>query len=165
MATLQGLLQLWRERAPRERRILLAGAAFLAIATTYAALIAPAASGVARLQRLLPQVRDQAAQLEALVVEARELRAKPPAANPGAGDARTALDKSLESAALPVARRSAAANGDVRLNFTNVPYARWTAWLAASEQAFGVRAVSVRAKPGETAGNADIELTLRVPRS
>jgi len=158
-------MQFWSERAPRERRILTLGGAFLALLVLYLVFIDPAVSGVARLQRLLPQTRAQAAQLEALVAEAKDLRKIPPAAAPGAADARASVDKSLESAGLQAAHKDAAANGDLRFTFVNVPYAKWTIWLAATERTLGVHAVSVRVKANSTAGNADIELSLRLPRT
>jgi len=49
--------------------ILLAGAAIVLFALAYWLLIEPPVSGIARLQRVLPQTRVQAAQLAALLAE------------------------------------------------------------------------------------------------
>ena len=159
------IVQFWSERAPREQRILAIGGAVLAAIVLYLAFIEPAASGVAKLERLLPQTRAQAAQLEAMVAEAKALRSLPPAATPGSLDARSALDKSLDAAGLKPSRNVPLANGDLHLTFVNVPYSKWTTWLAASERTLGVHAVAVSAKANSTAGNADIELSLRLPRA
>ncbi|SPE31791.1 putative General secretion pathway protein M [Burkholderiales bacterium] len=159
------LVQFWSERAARERQILATGAVFLALLVLYLVLVEPAASAILQLQRSLPQTRAQAAQLEALVAEAKSLRSLPPVAAPGAADARSALDKSLESAGLKAARNAPLANGDLRLTFVNVPFGKWTTWLSATEHALGVHAVAVHVKASATAGNADIELSLRLPRA
>ena len=165
MDIMSSLVRFWSERAPRERRILLLGAAFVAALVLFLVLVEPAVGGIVRLERLLPQTRTQAAQLEALVAEARGLRNLAPAAAPAAADARSALDKSLEEAGLKPARSTPLASGDVRINFLNVAFGRWTAWLATAERTLGVHAVAVSVKASATAGNADIELSLRLPHA
>jgi len=157
--------QFWAERQPRERQVLAAGAAFLALLLCYLLLIDPALTGIARLQRLLPQTRAQAGELEALVGEAKRLRAQPPVAAPGAGDARAALYASLDAAGLVAARNAPLSNGDLRLSFANVPYARWATWLVGAERTLGVHAVAVSVKATATPGNTDIELSVRLPRA
>jgi len=159
------LRQFWLERAPRERQLLLAGAVFLAAVLLYLVAIQPAVSGVARLQRVLPQTRLQAAQLEALVTEAKSLRAQPSVAAAGQADARASLDASLLAAGLPTSNNAPIVNGEVRLVFTNVPFGKWAAWLAGAERTLGVHAAAVRLKAAAAAGAADIELTLRLPHA
>ncbi|HXY22328.1 MAG TPA: type II secretion system protein GspM [Burkholderiaceae bacterium] len=161
-STLSGF---WSARAPRERRILLAGATFLAALILYLLLVEPAARGIVRLQRLLPQTRTQASRLETLVSEARSLRTLAPVATPVAADARSALDKSLRDAGLKSAHSTVLSNGDLHVSFVNVAYGRWTTWLFAAERTLGVHAVAVSVKASEAAGNADIELSLRLPRA
>lgn len=159
------LAAFWSERAPRERRILVGGGVALALLVLYLALVDPAASGVARLQRGLPQARLRAAELDGLVSEAKSLRNARAEALPGAADARTALTRSLADAGLQPVRNDPVGNGDLRLAFANVSYAKWTSWLANAEQTIGVHAVSVHVKANGTPGNADIELGLRLPRT
>ena len=159
------LARLWFERAPRERRILAAGAAFLVAVVLYLLLIAPAAGGIERLRRLLPQTRAQAAALETLVAEARSLRALAPAAAPNAADSRAALDKSLQEAGLKTSHSTVLPDGDLHLSFVNVSYGRWAAWLAGAEHTLGVHTVAATVKANDTAGNADVELSLRLPRA
>jgi len=159
------LARLWSERAPRERRILGAGAAFLVAIVLYLVLIAPAARGIERLQRLLPQTRAQAAGLETLVAEARSLRALAPVAAPDAADSRAALEKSLRETGLKATHSTVLANGDLHLSFVNVSYGRWSTWLAGAEHTLGVHTVAATVKANDAAGNADIELSLRMPRA
>lgn len=165
MAITATLSQFWSARAPRERRILMASGVFVAALVLYLLLIEPAASGIVRLQRLLPQTRTQAARLEALVAEARSLRTMAPVAAPEAADARTALDKSLHDAGLKSAHSTVLSNGDLHISFVNVAFGRWTTWLFAAERTLGVHAVAVSVKASDTAGSADIELSLRLPRA
>jgi len=165
MAITSTLSGFWSARAPRERQILLGGAAFVTALVLYLLLIEPAASGIVRLQRLLPQTRVQASRLESLVTEARSLRTLAPVATPEAADARSALDKSLRDAGLKSAHTTVLSNGELHLSFVNVAYGRWTTWLFAAERTLGVHAVAVSVKASDTAGNADIELSLRLPRA
>lgn len=159
------LARFWSARVPRERQILVAGAVFLAALIVYLLLIDPAASGIVRLQRALPQTRAQAARLQALVAEARSLRTMAPVATPEASDARSALDKSLREAGLKSAHSTVLSNGDLHMSFVNVAYGRWTTWLFAAEHTLGVHAIAVSVKASDIAGNADIELSLRLPRA
>jgi general secretion pathway protein M len=155
----------WSERAPRERRILTIGAIFLVLLALYLLLVGPAVAGIDRLQRLLPQSLNQAAELEALVAEAKHLRGLAPAAAPGAADARSAVGTALETAGLQASRNTPQANGDLHLTFTNVPYSRWATWLAGVEKNLGVHTSAVTVKASATPGNADIELSLRLPHA
>jgi general secretion pathway protein M len=157
--------QYWSERAPRERRLLSLGALFLVLLALYFILVGPAVSGIDRLQRLLPQTRAQAAELEALVAEAKNLRGLAPAAASGSADTRAAVGTSLEAAGLPAAHNVPQGNGDLHLSFVNVPYYKWATWLATTERTLGVHAVAVSVKATATPGNTDIELSLRLPRA
>jgi general secretion pathway protein M len=179
MTLQQTLAQFWSARAPRERQFLAAGGIAVALALLYFVLIAPAASGIERLQRLLPQTRERAARLEALLAEAKGLRRLPHATAPGASDARAALEKSLDAAGLKAAHSEVLPNGDLHLNFAAVPFGKWTTWLASGERTMGVHTVAARIKaaavptPGASAGghpapagpapgSVDIDLTLHV---
>ena len=54
---MDGLLQFWAERSPREKSILLAGAAVIVAALIYLLTIEPAVTGITRLEQLT-QVRE-----------------------------------------------------------------------------------------------------------
>jgi len=154
----------WQGRVARERLILLAGTAIVLFALAYWLLIEPPVSGIARLQRVLPQTRVQAAQLAALLAEAKSLRARPQVAAVGPGEARVAIEKSLAGAGLKAARIVPLADGDVQMTFANVPYAVWATWLAGTERELGAHAAGVLANATATPGNADVELALRLAR-
>ena len=58
------LMQFWRARAPRERAVLGGGAALLVLALGYAYAWLPMQRDRAQLQQALPQLREQARQLQ-----------------------------------------------------------------------------------------------------
>jgi general secretion pathway protein M len=165
MAAATLIADYWSHRSPREQAILGFGAIVLVLLTVYFICVDPAASAVSRLKGSLPSARMQAAQLDALIAEARALRTLPPAATPGATEPRSALDKSLVTAGLSPAHRETGSNGDLHFTFVNVPYGKWTSWLATAERGIGVHPVAVTVKSAGTPGNANVELSLRLPRS
>jgi len=160
----EALLQFWSERSPREKSVLLAGVAIIMAAVVYLLLIEPAASGIARLERGLPQARAQAAKLESLLAEVRSLRGRPQVATLSAQESRGAVEKSLAAAGLKAARIVPLSDGDLQLTFGNVSYAAWATWLAGAERELGAKASSVTANATGTPGNVDVELALRLAR-
>ena len=158
---LEPLRQFWSAREPRERVALGSGAALVGAVLLYLLLIDPAFSGIARLQRSLPSARAQSAQLEALLTEVRALKARPAVASADGADAPTAIQQSLAAAGLKAQRVVPLADGGLQLTFANVPYAAWSVWLAGAERELGMHAVSVTVKATATAGNADVDLSLR----
>lgn len=161
---MDGLLQFWAERAPREKSILLAGAAVVLGALIYLIAIEPAMTGIARLERGLPTARAQAAKLDALLAEVKSLRSRAQVATLAPQETRAAVEKSLASAGLKAARIVPLSDGDLQLTFANVPYAAWSVWLASVERELGGRATSVTATANATPGNVDVELALRLAR-
>lgn len=65
----------WAARAPRERVMLSVGIAAVLLTIVYLALINPALTGRAQLQKSLPQLRQQAAELQGLSHQAAQLNA------------------------------------------------------------------------------------------
>lgn len=161
---MNAIVQFWSERAPREKAILAAGAALVLIAVLYLLAIEPAATGIARLERALPHTRAQAAKLDALLGEVKNLKSRAQVATVSPQEARGAIEKSLAAAGLKAARIVPLADGDLQLTFANVPYATWAAWLARTERELGARATGVNATATSTPGNVDVELALRLAR-
>ncbi len=73
----QSFSAFWNERSPRERIQIASAATVAGCALIYVLLIAPALSGQAQLQKNLPALRLQAAQMEALSKEATALSTVP----------------------------------------------------------------------------------------
>ena len=154
----------WNERAPREKTILALLGLVLGVTLIFLVLIEPAASGITRLERGLPQARSQAAQLDTLLAEVKSLKAKAQVATVSAQEARGAIEKSLAAAGLKATRIVPLSDGDIQLTFANVPYASFAGWLAATERELGARTTSVVANGNATLGNVDVELGLRLAR-
>jgi len=161
---MDGLLQFWAERSPREKSILSSGFAIVIAALIYLITIEPAMTGIARLERGLPQTRNQAAKLDALLAEVKGLRARAQVAVMSPQETRTAVEKSLTSVGLKAARVVPLSDGDLQLTFANVPFAAWAVWLASVERELGGRATSVTANATGTPGNVDVEMALRLAR-
>ena len=161
---MEELLRMWNERAPRERLVLGALGFVVLVAILYLLVVEPAWTGIRQLERGLPQARAQSGQLDALLNEVKALKARPPVATVGPGEARGAVERSLSSAGLKATRIAALADGDLQIGFANVPYAQWTTWLAGIERELGARALRVTANATATPGNADVEIALRLAR-
>jgi general secretion pathway protein M len=127
------------------------------LALVYALFIGPAMDGRARLRAELPQLRQQAAELQALAREAAALAAQP--AIPAPPMTRESIDASLAAHGLKA--QSVALTGDyARLDLKGVPFATLADWLDAirREQRMAVREASITAQP--TAGMVDAAITL-----
>lgn len=161
---MNSFLAFWNQRAPREKAVLIALAVVVLAAVLYLVLIEPAATGIKRLERGLPQTRSQAAQLDALLGEVKTLKARPQVATVSPTEARGAIDKSLAAAGLKAARIVPLSDGDLQITLSNVPFASWVVWLAGIERELGARAISVNANSTGTPGQVDVELALRLAR-
>jgi len=161
---MDNFLLFWSERSPREKSVLIALCAIVVAAIFYLAAIEPAATGITRLERGLPQARAQAAKLDALLAEVKNLRSRAQVATLSPQETRTAVEKSLAAAGLKAARVVPLSDGDLQLTFANVPFAGWAIWLASVERELGGRATSVTATSTPTPGNVDVELALRLAR-
>ncbi|HTT11876.1 MAG TPA: type II secretion system protein M [Burkholderiaceae bacterium] len=161
---MDAFLQLWAERSPREKSVLLAGCAIIIASIVYLVTIEPAVTGITRLERGLPQTRAQAAKLDALLAEVKSLRGRAQVATLSPQETRAAVEKTLAGAGLKAARVVPLSDGDLQLTFANVPYAAWAMWLASVERELGGRATSVTATTTGTPGNVDVELAIRLAR-
>lgn len=162
---MEALKQFWAERAPRERAILALGGVLVLAVVIYLVAIEPAWTGIARLERSLPQQRANAAELEALLAEVKALKARPAVATMSAADARGALESSLGKAGLKAARIVPLSDGDIQLQFSDVPVSKWAPWLASVERELGARSTAVTVTGREaTPGNVDVDLALRLAR-
>jgi general secretion pathway protein M len=162
---MEALKQFWAERAPRERSILLIGGILLLAVMAYLIAIEPAWTGIARLEKSLPQQRANAAELEALLAEVKALKGRPAVATMSAADARSALESSLTKAGIKATRIVPLSDGDVQLTFSDVPVSKWAPWLASVERELGARSTAVTVTGRDAApGNVDVELALRLAR-
>jgi general secretion pathway protein M len=148
----------WLARTEQERKYLAIGAALAALALVYALFIAPALAARAQLEKELPQLRIQNAQLRAMALEAGELARQPVAqVTPMTRDS---LGASL--AALSITAQSVTIAGEVaRLQLSGVSFANLVSWLDAQRRenriAVQESTVTALAAPGQV----DATLTLR----
>lgn len=154
--------RLWHSRTPRERRVLIAGAAVLAGIVLWVGAWEPLAHKRAALRQ---QVSDNAAALAWL---------RPAAADPGADGSAAREDGSLLARVDAAARRHGVqaqlSNIEpegaqrIRLQFADVPFDALARWLdALAAQGVSVDELSVQRSPG--AGRVHARLSLRDERA
>lgn len=151
----------WMARTEQERKFLGIGGAVVVLALVYSIGIAPAMEGREKLRKDLPILRQEAATLQALALEAGELaRSVPPQVTPMT---RESLTASL--AARSVKPESITITGEyAKLQLNGVSFANLYGWLDAQrrENRIGVfdAGITAAAAPAPS-GQVDAVLTLR----
>lgn len=148
----------WIARTEQERKYLLAGGAVVLLALLYTLLVDPAVEGRARLKRALPELRQQAAQLQTLAAEARALADAPVApVTPMSAEALTAsmATRGLKPLSLTMTGEYA------KLQLANVSFANLVAWLDAQRRENRVMLQEGTVSAQTTLGQVDATLTLR----
>lgn len=147
----------WLARTEQERKFLAGGAAVAALALVYALFIGPAVSGRAELEKTLPQLRQEAAQLRAMALEAGELARQP--ALQVTPMTRESLAASL--AALSITPQSLTMTGEyARLQLSGASFANLVAWLDAQRRENRISVQDATMTAQSTAGQVDATLTL-----
>ncbi|WP_338769613.1 type II secretion system protein GspM [Massilia sp. METH4] len=152
----------WGARTEQERRFLTVGGIVVGLALVYAVLIDPALTSRERLRKELPQLRQEAAQMQALATQAAQLGARPPVQVQPLS--REALNAAL--AARGLTAQNLTVTGDyVKVEFKGVQFAGLVTWLDAArrEERLAVQEAKIGAAEGkgEGAGLVDAALTLR----
>lgn len=148
----------WLARTEQERKFLAVGAAVVLVALVYALLLAPAIEGRATLQRSLPELRQQAAQLQSMAAEAGSLAANPaPAPAPITRESLSAsmAQRSLNPGSLTLTGEYA------KIQFNNVSFANLVAWLDAQRRENRVQVQDAAFTALAAQGQVDATLTLR----
>jgi general secretion pathway protein M len=158
---MERLRRWWRGLALRERKVVALAAAVVIGALLYAVAIEPAWKTRARLSAQLPQLREQAARLEAMGEEVRQLRERGSGVET-AGSLRAAAEKSSARAGLAVKVRQ---EGERTLvaSAESVGAQAWFAWLEGFARESRVRVAHVRAVRAKAPGNLDAEATFELP--
>ncbi len=148
----------WLARTEQERKYLTAGAAVVVLALVYMLFIDPALTGRAQLRKDLPQLRQQAAQMRALALEAGELARQPaPQVVPMT---REGLTASL--AARSMTPQSLTMTGDyAKLQLNGVSFANLVAWLDSERREHRVLVQDAAITAQTPEGQVDALLTLR----
>ena len=151
-------LAYWIARSEQERKFLAVGAAVVLLALLYLVLLAPALEGRAQLRRTLPELRQQAAQLQTLAGEAQALAAQP--AIEVAPLTRDALASTMTARGLDPA--SLTITGEfARVQLNNVSFANVIAWLDAQRRDSRLTVQDAQFKGLPALGQVDATLTLR----
>lgn len=122
----QSLSEFWMARDARERAMLTVAAAAVALGLFYALLIGPALNGRDRLNKSLPELRQQVALLQALSKEAAALSAK--AASPVTALSEEGIKTALVARGLQP--QGVTLTGDlVKVQLASVSFAGTLEWL------------------------------------
>lgn len=148
----------WQGLARRERMLVAAAAVIVLAALVYLLAVEPAWKARARLAVELPRLRAQAAEVEALALEARQL-AKRGAAPASAGAAKTALEQSLAAARFRDARVIALDERRLTVNVQAAAVAPWLAWLDQAARESRLRIARVQVLLAAAPGLVDSEVT------
>ena len=148
----------WLARTEQERKYLAVGAATVACALVYMLFIGPALEGRAKLNAQLPQLREEAAKMQALALEAGELARQPaPQVTPMTRDTLTA-----SLAARSITPQALAMTGDyAKLQLDGVAFANLYSWLEAQRRENRIAVQDAAITAGTPAGQVDAALTLR----
>lgn len=132
----------WGGLAPREQRVLGAGAAVAALALLYLAVVEPVAKARRDRVQALEDARSLAAMLESLAVEVQRHRGAGGGATLGANQSLLSIvDQSRRASSLtkPPSRLQPEGDGIVRIWLEDVPFDALLRWLADLQLRYGVR--------------------------
>jgi general secretion pathway protein M len=149
---------LWLVRTEQERRFLSVGGAVVLLALLYLILVDPAVEGRAQLRRTLPQLRQQAAELQAMAQEAGNLARAP--STQVTPLTREAVNTGLSGRGLTP--QSLSMTGEyIKLQLNNVSFANLVTWLDEQRRANRVLVQDAVVTGLPAAGQVDATLTLR----
>lgn len=148
----------WNARTEQERRFLSVGAGVVALALLYAVAIAPALTGRSQLNKDLPRLRQDAAQMQALAVDAAQLANQPvPQLVPMNKETLTASLTARSMA--PVSLSMVGDYAKVQLKDAN--FANLVSWLDAQQRESRISVQDAAVTAVNDAGQVDAVLTLR----
>ena len=158
LATRQQAMQaFWAERTAQERKLLTIGAVVAGLALVYAVFFEPAWNGRIELQKSLPELRQQAAQLQALAREAGELSRQTPVQV--APMSRDSVDASLKARGLSA--QSLSMTGEyARVQLNGAPFANVMLWLDGLRREGRIAVQEAKITAQSKAGLVDATLTL-----
>ncbi len=154
----QVLLAFWSERNQRERTMLIIAIAVVVAALLYLLLINPAISGRRDLQKKLPALRQQAAELQAMAKETATLSAK--TSPPAAAVTKESLEASLTRRGLKP--QSVSLTGDLaKVQLPAASFANITAWLNEMQQTTRLTVVEANVEALQQSDTVNATMTLR----
>lgn len=148
----------WLARTEQERKLLSVGGAVVGLALFYSLLIDPALSGSARLRKEVPELRQQAAELQSLAREASALQGQNTIAPTPM--TRDSLNASL--AARSLTPQSLTITGEyAKAQFNGAQFAGLVAWLDAIRTDSRILVYDASFTAQDTPGVVNATLTLK----
>jgi general secretion pathway protein M len=158
----QGVATFWNERNPRERNILVFGGLALLLIIYYLLFIDPALSGRRDLQKQLPALRQQTAEVQSMSREAAQIGSRP--ASPPPLLTKDSIDSALSSRGLKA--QNVAVTGEmVKVQFTGASFSAITDWLADAQKTARLTVVDAVVDAQDKPDTVNATLTLRQQRS
>lgn len=158
----QSLSTFWNERNKREQNMLLAGLVVVVLGLVYALFIDPALSGRKDLEKKLPALRQQAAEVQAMARDAST-------ATPKTGGLVPAMTKESIEASLArngLKAQNVAVTGEMaKLQLNNASFAGTVDWLLDMQRTARVSVVDANVEAQAQPDTVNASLTLRQQKS
>jgi len=152
----------WLQLAPRERRVIAAGSALLAVVAVYLFVLAPFYRSLVRLRVEVPQHRAQLAVMREQAALVERLRrggsARTPAMKLPALAEQAADTHGLRAM---ITRIDAEGANGLRIALDGAPFNAMVAWLTELQQRSGLRVETAAIESQEAAGTVNARLLLR----
>lgn len=152
------LTQFWSAREAREQRMLLAAATVITATLLYVLLIAPALSARQKFTKTLPQLREQVAQMQALVTQAATLNAS--SGVPVALLTSTSIEASLQAQQLK-ARSITMLGASAQVQLDAASFAQTLAWLTSLQSGARITVSAAKITPLASPDQVDASFTLQ----
>jgi general secretion pathway protein M len=158
----QSLSTFWGERNQRERNMLMAAAGVVVLGLLYALLIDPALGGRQDLERRLPALRQQAAEVQAMAKDAAALGSKTVAAP--APMTKESIEASLGRKGLKP--QNVTLTGELaKVQLTGASFAALVEWLTEAQRSARLSVVDANVEAQAQPDTVNAMLTLRQQRS
>jgi len=151
----------WLGLDRRERAMSAAAGSFVLLALLYLIAIEPAWKARERLGAELPRLREQAAEVNSLAQEAKQLTSRGVAVESAAA-ARVALEQSLARANLAGARVTVLDERRLAVSAKAMPVTQWLAWAEEAARESRLRIAAVRISRTSIRAVVDAEATFEV---
>ncbi|HVK95287.1 MAG TPA: type II secretion system protein M [Noviherbaspirillum sp.] len=152
----------WSERNQREQRMLLVAMAVIVLGLIYVVLLDPALSGRSDLEKRLPALRQQAAQVQALSKEASALSAKTVTSPPAI--TRESIESSLTRQGLKP--QSVSLTGELaKVQLNDVSFASTIDWLVEMQRSARLSVIDAKIDAQAQADKVNATFTLRQQRT
>lgn len=158
----QKIATFWSERNKREQNLLAAAFVVIILGLFYTLLIDPALSGRKDMEKKLPALREQAAEVQALSKEAGALASK--AAAPAPAVTRESIESSLNNRGLKP--QNVVMTGNLaKVQLTGASFSGIVDWLAEMQKSARLSVVDANVEAQAKADTVNATLTLRQQRS